>query len=240
MRSHSSLYPSALWPLPPSQPWDFHMTALICWALLYLHWNTFFTSWKLRWPQADSLWTCLNVWSCWCYFSIVSPLVNFLCVPYCFSSDPRRNLLEIYGLLSAYFALLPTAWATRCFMWGDFDMKGTWLHKYFAAFVEQYMPKPDGLPLRLLGICSRICCLYCILGKVNPLAQAVKCCSFTLLSLLFWFWKINFCLENVCVHSLCHDNLRTSIVPATHEPAQSNIWIQNFTTTTEVIHVWIY
>lgn len=40
---------------PPSQPRDFHMTALICWALLYLHWNTFFIFGKLHSPQADFL-----------------------------------------------------------------------------------------------------------------------------------------------------------------------------------------
>lgn len=83
---------------PPSHPRDFHMTALICWALLYLHWNTFFISGKLHSPQADFLWTCLDVWSCWNYFrNIVSLLVNFLvCVLYRFSTYPRSNLLMVF------------------------------------------------------------------------------------------------------------------------------------------------
>lgn len=85
----------------PSQPRDFHMTALMFWVLLYLHFNTFFTSeriWNSRWPPLDLLGLC-------CKRNPES--VQFLTVPlfaYCVAAAPR-------GTHSAFSNKLQS-WAT--------------------------------------------------------------------------------------------------------------------------------
>lgn len=117
------------------------------------------------------------------------------------------------------FALLPNPisprlWATRCFMWRGLDIKVTWLQNALLLFVELYVPKPDRLSLRLLVICSWICCHYSTLNKAAPHSQAMKCNSLTFSIFLFIFfhlvWEITFCLEMIYKHPLCSDTLRTS------------------------------
>lgn len=91
------------------------------------------------------------------------------------------------------FALLPNPisprlWATRCFMWRGLDIKVTWLQNALLLFVELYVPKPDRLSLRLLVICSWICCHYSTLNKAAPHSQAMKCNSLTFLFIFFYLF----------------------------------------------------
>lgn len=145
------------------------------------------------------------------------------------------------------FALLPNPisprlWATRCFMWRGLDIKVTWLKNALLLFVELYVPKPDRLSLRLLVICSWICCHYSTLNKAAPHSQAMKCNSLTFLFLFFylfffiWFGRLPFVWKwSTNIHCAVTP-WEHQIVPATHVSLQSNIWIQHLTATAAGAH----